>query len=171
MTKADPIQTISDRMAITDLLYCYCRSVDRIDHQLGYSIWNPGSIADYGEFYRGDGPGVIDLICSQHQHLLSHTHQMSNILIVINGDQASSESYITATLRLEKDKQLLQMTVWSRYVDSWSRHAGRWGLDKRIAVRDFDEIRPVTPMTDGCAASRNRNDPSYAALPSTALTD
>ena len=129
-------------------MYCYCRSVDRIDRELGYSIWNSGSIADYGEFYRGDGPGVIDLICSQHRQLLSHSHQMSNILIRIDGDRASSESYVTATLRLQKDDKLLQMTVWSRYVDDWSRQAGHWGLDKRIAVRDFDEIRPVTPMKE-----------------------
>jgi len=169
MTSTDLASTLCDRMAITDLMYCYCRAVDRIDHQLGYAIWNPGSIADYGEFYRGDGPGVIDLICSQHQQLLSHTHQMSNILIRVNGDRASSESYVTATLRLEKDGHLLQMTVWSRYVDDWSRHAGRWGIDKRIAIRDFDEIRPATPMTDASTASRNRNDPSYAALPPTVL--
>ncbi len=169
MTTTDPARRLCDRLAITDLIYCYCRSVDRLDHQLGYSIWNPGSIADYGDFYRGDGPGVIDLICSQHRQLLSHSHQMSNILIRIHGDQASSESYVTATLRLEKEGQLSQMTVWSRYVDGWSRQAGRWGLDRRVAIRDFDEIRPVTPMTDGSTASRDRNDPSYAALPSIAL--
>ena len=164
MTAPKNYQYLLDRITITDLMYRYCRSVDRLDRELGYSIWNPGAVADYGEFYQGDGPGVIDLICAQHQHLLMHTHQMSNILLEIDGDSACSESYVTATLRLEKDNQPMQMLVWSRYVDTWSRLDGRWGLDKRIAIRDLDEIRPVTPMSQGFGGTRDTNDPSYTAI-------
>jgi len=57
-----------------------------------------------------------------------------------------------------------QMTIWSRYIDRWSRRAGRWGLDKRIAIRDFDEIREVVPLGDHDAGRRDRSDPSYAVL-------
>jgi hypothetical protein len=164
MTTTELAQLLTDRYAITELAYRYCRSVDRIDVALGHSIWHPGATADYGDFYQGHGPGVIDLICAQHKQLLGHAHQMSNIIIEINGDQAGSESYVTATLRLQKGEQIQQMTVWSRYVDTWSRRDGQWGLDKRIAIRDFDEIRPVTPMSHSSVGSRDRNDPSCKVL-------
>jgi hypothetical protein len=90
---------------------------------------------------------------------------MSNIIIELEGDRAGSESYVTANLRIQRGDQIQQMTVWSRYVDQWSRRAGRWGLDKRIAIRDFDEVREITPLSGvQTMGSRDRNDPSYGVL-------
>lgn len=157
-------QAIADRQVITDLIYRYCRAMDRIDHELGYSIWHDDGTADYGSHYKGSGRGFIDQVCAQHAQLLTHSHQMTNIIIELDGDRASSESYVTANLRIERGGQLKQMTVLSRYVDTWSRRDGRWGIDHRIALRDFDEIRDVTPMSKADEGSRDRNDPSYSVL-------
>jgi hypothetical protein len=164
MIDQNTLQQLADRQVITELIYRYCRSVDRLDIPLGHSIWHQDAIADYGEFYQGDGRGVIDLICAQHLHTLHHSHQLSNIIIDLQGDRAASESYVTASLRLRRGEQLQHMSVWSRYIDRWSRRNGRWGLDKRIAIRDFDEVRDVVAMNDHHVARRDRSDPSYAAL-------
>lgn len=162
----EQLQKVADRQEITEILYRYCRSVDRLDMPLGHSIWNKNSIADYGDFYQGDGPGVIDLICKQHSYMLYHTHQISNIIIELDGDTAGSEAYVTADLRMKRGDVVTQMTVWSRYVDRWSRQDGRWGLDKRIAIRDFDLVREVTPLSQlETAGHRDRHDPSYQVLP------
>jgi hypothetical protein len=59
---------------------------------------------------------------------------------------------------------MLQMTVISRYVDTWSRRDGRWAIDHRIAVMEMDEVREVTPMKEHVRASRDRNDVSYSVL-------
>jgi hypothetical protein len=156
---------IADRQAITDLIYRYCRSVDRLDIPLGHSIWHEDGQADYGEaVYRGNGRGAIDHICAQHLHTLHHSHQVSNIVIELDGDRAGSESYVAANLRMKRGDQLLQMSVWGRYIDQWSCRNGRWGLDNRISVRDFDEIREVKAMYDHDVGSRDRSDPSYAVL-------
>lgn len=164
MNDFNSLQAVADRQAITDLIYRYCRAMDRIDHELGYSIWHEDGVADYGSHYQGSGRGFIDHVCKQHAQLQCHSHQMSNIIIELNGDRASSEAYVTANLRIERNGQLKQMTVLSRYVDTWSRRNGRWGIDKRIAIRDFDEIRDVTPMSAANEGSRDKSDPSYAAL-------
>ena len=159
------IAELAHRQQISELIYRYCRAVDRLDVPLGHSVWHADGIADYGAaVYRGDGRGVIDHICAQHRHTLHHSHQVSNILIELDGDRAGSESYVTATLRVRRDGQLLQMSVWSRYVDRWSRRDGRWGLDHRLAIRDFDEVRPVTAMQEHEVGRRDRRDPSYAVL-------
>lgn len=165
MNTQDRLAALADRQAIVDLIYRYCRAVDRLDVELGYSIWHEDGIADYDHgFYRGPGKGVIDLICAQHRQLLHHSHQVSNILVELDGDRASSESYVTASLRTMKAERLVQITVWGRYLDQWSRRNGRWGLDKRVSVRDFDEVREVTELKRYEAARRDRNDPSYLIL-------
>ena len=157
--------TLMDHQNIVDLIYRYCRAVDRLDIPLGHSIWNEDGIADYGAaVYQGNGRGVIDHICAQHLHTLHHSHQVSNILIELNGDSAGSESYVTATLRVKRGDQVMQMTVWGRYVDQWSKRNGRWGLDKRVSIRDFDEIRNVNPMAQHDEGRRDQTDPSYTVL-------
>jgi hypothetical protein len=82
VTDAGTSQAIADRTQITELIYRYCRAVDRLDVPLGHSIWHEDGWADYGpDVYQGPGKGVIDLICAQHLRALHHSHQVSNILI------------------------------------------------------------------------------------------
>jgi hypothetical protein len=159
------LRELADRQAIADLIYRYCRAVDRLDVPLGHSIWHEDGTADYGEdYYQGPGKGVIDLICKHHLGTLNHSHQVSNILIDLDGDRAGSEAYCTASLRVMQGETLMQVTVWARYIDRWSRRGGRWGLDRRLAVRDFDEIRPVTEMQRHATGARDHSDPSYGVL-------
>ena len=58
----------------------------------------------------------------------------------------------------------MQMGVWVRYCDKWSRRNGRWGIDKRVLVTDFNEIRPVNEMNRSEDTKRDNTDPSYAVL-------
>lgn len=158
------LQEVSDRQAITDQIYRYCRAMDRIDHELGYSIWHEDGTADYGAaVYVGSGRGFIDQVCAQHAQLLVHSHQVSNVIIELDGNRAASEAYVTARLRMERGGKLLQIEVCSRYLDRWSRRDGRWAIDHRQAVMDLDEIREVTPMK-ALETRRDRSDPSYAVL-------
>jgi hypothetical protein len=166
MNPGRDLQDLLDRQAITDLIHRYCRAVDRLDIALGHSIWHDDGVADYGaDVYQGPGRGVIDHICAQHRHALHHSHQASNILIEIRDDTAGSESYVTGTLRLQRGEQLMQIDIRGRYIDRWSRRKGRWGLEHRIAIRDFDEIREVRAMQMHESGRRDRTDPSYTALP------
>lgn len=164
MEDAELLRSLVDHQAITDLIYRYCRSMDRIDAELGYSIWHDDAVADYGEVYRGDGRGFIDFVCAQHRGAVSHTHQVTNIVIELDGDRAASESYVISALRMMLDGQLKQVTTWGRYLDRWSRRDGRWGIDHRLAIRDLDEIADVTPLTRVNPGRRDRTDPSYALL-------
>ncbi len=162
---SESARATADRLAITELIYRYCRAVDRIDPELGYSVWHQDGTADYGEdVYQGSGRGLIDHVCQQHRQTLGHSHQISNIIIDLDGDRAGSESYVTATLRVPKGESLLQISVWNRYIDLWSCRDGRWGIDRRVTVIDFDEIRQVQPLSKATRGSRDRKDPSYTVL-------
>lgn len=160
------LDSIIDRHAITDLIYRYCRAVDRLDHALGYSVWHADGTADYGaEVYQGSGHGFIDFVIGQHGQTLGHSHQVTNIILELDGDRAASESYHFAALRIARGEQVFEITVRGRYIDRWSKRDGRWGIDHRITIRDFDDMRPVTPMSIS-AGRRDPTDPSYSVLQS-----
>lgn len=163
---ADTLSELADKQAIRDLIYTYCRAVDRLDVPLGHSIWHEDSYADYGpDYYQGPGKGVIDTICEHHLGLLSHSHQVTNILIELDGDDAGSEAYVTGTMRMERDGKLFHLGVWGRYLDRWQRREGRWGLLHRVVVFDHQEMRETSDMpAHGIAPSRDRDDPSYQIL-------
>lgn len=158
---------MADKLAITEQLYRYCRSVDRLDVALGHAVFHEDATVDYGPTgFRGGGREAVDWICAAHRRLLAHSHQISNILIEIDGDKAGSEAYVTATLRMEREGTVVQMEVWARYCDRWSRRDGQWRIDRRDVVIDYDAVREVTPMHDHERGEgrgrRDRTDPSYA---------
>ena len=154
---------IADRQAITDQIYRYCRSVDRLDVPLGHRVFHPDSHADFGSIYTGSGRGWIDFICRGHRAYTHHSHQVTNILIELDGDRAGSEAYVTATLRQREGDRIHQREFWARYVDTWSRREDHWAIDRRVCLIDFDATREVTevePRPD----RRDRTDLSYDVL-------
>ena len=159
-TRADDIQ------AITKALYLYCRAVDRLDHELGYTLWHEDGEADYGAaIYQGTGRGFVDFVIESHLALAGHSHQVTNVIIELDGDRAASEAYVTAALRMvEEDGTLKQMTVRGRYLDRWSFRNGRWAIDKRRYLLDFDEIRTIEGTVFPPESTRDGSDPSYTVL-------
>lgn len=155
--------TLADRLAITEQLYRYCRSVDRLDAALGHGCFHADSIANFPT-YQGSGRGWIDHICVAHLAFLHHSHQVTNVIIEIDGDRAGSESYVTATLRQDVDGRIIQREFWARYVDTWSRRDGGWAIDRRTCVVDFASSREVDPIPGDPRASRDQADPSCSVF-------
>jgi len=152
-----------DRSQITEALYTYCRAVDRVDRELGYSIWNEGAQVDYGEaIFVGPARGVIDHICDSHLQGIAHSHQIANVIIRLDGDRAFSEAYVNSAMRMMHEGELLQVNTRGRYLDRWSRRDGRWGIDRRVFVNDFDEVRRAVPGSIPPRLTLDRNDLSYA---------
>jgi hypothetical protein len=157
------LQEIVDRQQITEALYIYCRAVDRVDRELGYSIWNVGAQVDYGEaIFIGTARGVIDHICDSHLKGIAHSHQIANIIIKLDGDRALSEAYVNSAMRMTSGTQLVQINTRGRYLDTWSRCNGRWGIDRRVFVADLNEVRSVEAGPVPPSLRLDRTDPSYA---------
>jgi hypothetical protein len=148
--------------AITDVMHRYCRSMDRIDAPLGYTVWHEDGIADYGKVFTGGGHEFIDWVCDFHRTLLSHHHQVGNALIAVDGDRAGSESYVTVDLLRAEGKRRILRTGRGRYIDDWSRRGGRWAIDRRRFVLNFVDEREV--HIDMGWGSRDSSDPSYIVL-------
>lgn len=155
----------ADVQSITKQIYLYCRAMDRMDIKLGCSVWHEDGEADYGTaIYVGSGRGFVEYATAQHRALIAHSHQVTNVLIELDGDRAASESYVTAALRMNGEAGLQQLTTRGRYLDRWSYRQGKWGIDKRIYVHDFDDIRSVPQISLQGTSSRDLSDPSYDVL-------
>lgn len=157
-------QEVADRLAIADKIYRYCRSVDRLDIPVGHSVFHPDSTADFGASYVGTGRGWIDFICVEHKKFLHHSHQVTNIIIELDGERAGSEAYVTATLRRRDGERIIQHEFWARYVDKWSKRDGDWAIDSRHCIVDYGSTREVDPLPGDERSRRDTSDPSYGVL-------
>ncbi len=163
------VETLLAKQAITEVLYRYCRGLDRMDRTLALSVWHPGSTADYGPMFTGSGAEFVDWVWAAHQGLAAHSHQITNILIDVDGDRATSEAYVTVALRTKPDEgSIVDIVDRGRYLDRWSLRQGVWAIDSRTFVEDFQAVYPV-PLTEATGGSqatgrRGPNDPSYHVL-------
>lgn len=151
-----------DRQAIIEQIYRYCRAMDRIDNDLGRAVWHPDGTADYGAIFQGTGAQFVDWVSKNHARMRSHSHQVANILVWLDGDRATSEAYVTAALREDRDGGIVETVVRGRYVDRWSRRQGCWAIDHRRYVHDMDETRPIVAAGMAVDGRRDRTDPSYS---------
>jgi hypothetical protein len=172
---------LAARFAITEAIYRYCRAVDRMDRELASTVFHEGATADYGPTFSGSAEGLIDKLWEDHASLAGHSHQVTNILVDVRGDEAGSESYAFGTLwDIAEDNTLVVLTAYGRYLDRWSRRNGVWAIDHRRFVYDLvhSSTPSVTPDASELplarlvkrrdprrtAGRRDRSDPSYEVL-------
>ena len=139
-----------------------------MDRPLALSVWHPDGTADWGEMYQGLGSGFIDWVWNVHGEFERHSHQISNILIQVDGEQAVSESYVTVALWARPDSlRVVEMVGHGRYADRWSRRGGRWAIDHRRYISDLQTSMdiPAENAMEGAEGRRDKSDPSYAVFP------
>ena len=152
--------------AIREQIYNYARGLDRMDKDLAYQVWHPDGMADYIGTYEGTGAGFVDWVWPRHEPLVAHSHQITNILIKVDGNTAVSESYVMASLQGQPtENSATTRLVRSRYADTWSKRDGRWAIDRRIAITDFITTEEATGPNQPTEGRRDRTDPSYQAYP------
>ena len=133
----DSLEDLAAKQAITEALHSYCHGLDRFDRALA-DIWHEGGIANYEGIFEGTGAGFLDWVWPVHEGFERTSHQVTNILIDVNGDQATSETYVTVCLRGAE----VDIISRGRYHDRWSCRDGRWGVDERGYTDDIQQTLP-----------------------------
>jgi hypothetical protein len=151
------IEELIAKQAIRDVLARYCRGLDRMDKEMAYGVWHEGATADYLDIYEGTGRGFIDWVWEAHAGMQCHSHQITNVLIDVQGDAAVSEAYVMVVLwtRAVGDAPQQQIGVCGRYLDRWSRRDDRWAIDHRTHVVD---THSVSELAKGAISARSRRD-------------
>lgn len=157
----------ADQQEISDVIYRYCRGIDRCDFDLVRSCYHPDAIDDHGDF-RG---GVEDFVAYVQKGLprFERTmHFIGNLLVEPDGDTARVESYIVAyhRLRQSRTKPERDYTVGLRYVDDFERRDGEWRIAARVCTFEWSRIDPVAPdgwipAETATIGTRDRSDAVY----------
>lgn len=132
---------ISDRMAISDVLYSHCRGLDRLELPLLQACYWPEAEVDYGS-YRGPAQAFVELVIPALENGYELTrHGLSNTLIELRGQQAAVESLVNAAHLLPGASQ--EMRFSGRYLDKLEKRNGCWKLLHRQVVIDWARREPI----------------------------
>lgn len=146
-------------------IYNYARGLDRMDRELATRVWHADGTANYIGTYEGTGAGFVDWVWPFHEQLTAHSHQITNVLIEVDGGTAVSEAYVMASLHTQSVDGASTLLVRSRYADTWSKRDGRWAIDHRIAITDMRTTSVADDPGEPTEGRRDRGDPSYQAYP------
>ena len=138
-TMSDAIAHLVAKEAITEALHRYCVAVDRIDEATWWHVWHGDAIAHYEEIFDGSAASLMAWIFETHRSCEATSHQLSNVLIDVAGQTATSESYVTACIRAGG----ADVVARGRYLDSWSDRNGGWRIDERRYRNDILQVIPV----------------------------
>ena len=144
------------KQAITEVLHRYCYAMDTNDAELGYQVWHDDGTAHYEGMFDGSGRDFVDFGQAGHRATFDATsHQVTNIAITIDGNRATSASYVTAACRFRETG--LVYLIRGRYLDAWSCRESTWRIDTRRFVTDLWQIVPSNqefmPVVDASAPS------------------
>ena len=137
--------TLDDLLAeseIRQVLYRYCRGVDRGDRALIASVYHPGAIDEHGPF-KGLGADFPDnLVPRMDATKLIGQHCILNELMEIDGTEARVESYFLAMQPSgsAEDGTAIQILVMGRYLDIFEKRDGTWLIAHRRVILDYTEI-------------------------------
>ena len=154
-----------EREEIKQQLYRYCHAVDRIDYELGRSIFAEEAVVDYGPTYQGSGKGYIDtMLKTQHKMMISTHHMVTNVLIEFNedGTRAASEAYVSASCkyRTKTGKPSFTVEAHCRDIDQWEKRDGKWLIVKRVVAGDNTYIVRPEYLDDYNNSRGKKADPA-----------
>jgi hypothetical protein len=133
------VEQVAAHIEIRQVLYRYCRAVDRGDRDMLKSVYHPGATDDHGS-WRGTGEAFADYIVeSMDRQSIPSQHHITNVLIEIEGERAAVESYFLAMHPYQKegDGGEALALVGGRYLDRFERREGVWRIVHRRVVLDW----------------------------------
>jgi hypothetical protein len=138
------IRQVADHQAIGNVLAKHSRGVDRADEALLASCYFADATVDY-RFFTGSAVQFAGILAGAQKEGAVTLHRTAQMAIAIDGDRASSESYIMAyAAGAAESGAAFQRLICGRYLDRHERRAGEWRLTHRTYVLDTNMNWPGT---------------------------
>lgn len=159
------IETLAAKSEIADVVFRYCRGVDRLDFELVRSCYHDDGV-DHHTGFDGNADQYVEWLASLLPRFGGTMHLVGNQLIEVDGTSARCETYGMAHHWGEPvDDPTLNFTSGFRYVDRMENRNGTWLIAERWAVREWTRMVPAETVRpkegEGPSASRDRSDPVY----------
>ncbi|WP_144096515.1 nuclear transport factor 2 family protein [Croceicoccus sediminis] len=153
---------------VGDVLTRYCRALDRADLALMETVYWPDGEDIHG-IYSGRASEFVPFIISEiTKYFTMGTHCLLNVDIEVDGDRASSESYLYSACRVRNgiaedmlgssyfgqlagtglDAGHEMFVMAGRYLDRFERRDGEWRILRRMVVTDWNASHPSNQILD-----------------------
>lgn len=151
------LKLIEDRQAIYDAIVRYCRGVDRNDPELVAAAFHDDAVDNhFGPVlpFR-EAIGTLKAARGGPPSKTTSMHNLSNILIEVDGDVARCESYVNVIVRIPQETGgAIDWLHAGRYVDRFERRNGEWRIAYRTVVYDRERFDEVVPAPAGLSQAR-----------------
>lgn len=170
------VRGLLDKQAITEIIYRYCRGLDRMDKELTLSCWHEGGTDDHGALFSGSAKDFVEWVWPVHAAMERTQHTIHNILIDLDGERAGAESYYVVYLRTLSAGGLVDIVGGGRYCDNFEKRHGVWRMRHRQSVAEWTQVLPVGQIDLSAAippnnpghrtltGQRDKSDYSYAVV-------
>lgn len=164
-----PLDELLAKQQITEVLYRYCRGVDRLDESLVRSCYHPDASDDHGSF-QGGIDAYVEWVFRLLRKYDTTFHFLGNVLVELDAPaSARSEAYGIAHHRKAGGAPHLNLVTGFRYVDRFERRDGEWRIAHRVAVTEWSRIDDAAAwwsVPDHFVhGRRDRSDPVYPSDP------
>jgi hypothetical protein len=138
----------ADRLAIRELVDAYAQCADRRDAEGQKSLFTDG--AHFVVYMDGqgseptqilDGREALTPVFAALNEYEATMHFNGQSTIVLDGDQATGESYCIAHHLFTADGERRLMVAWLRYGDTFVKRDGAWRFAERELYVDWTETR------------------------------
>ena len=127
--------SVSDRLAVSEVLDDYARGVDSKDWDLVTSVFTEDAHLDYSAFGgpKGSREEVIGWISASVTSFAMTQHHITNRHITLDGDDAVSIAELFAPMGMASGEGKMSMLLsGGRYNDRMSRTADGWKISTRV---------------------------------------
>lgn len=146
------LQDLLDRESIRHLVHAYCRAVDRRDFARLRTLYHPDAIDDHTPYFNGPAGEFIDRLPEIMAVNRVTSHQVTNLLVALDGDRAEGEVGVLAYHLMDSEEGPVDFLVGGRYLDHYVRSGSGWQFMRRKIVLDWSERKP------------SRFDPEFARV-------
>ncbi|MCE0764212.1 nuclear transport factor 2 family protein [Pseudonocardia kujensis] len=144
-TRAVQDGDLIDRLAVREVLERYTHAMDRRDEELMRSCFTPDADLSYfGGLRRFTGHEFADTFVSSLEPFGFIDHSISSPRITVDGDTASLDVHLCATMALRDDPVVL--VRWVRVTDELVREPSGWKVAKRRHVPQLQYESPTSPI-------------------------
>lgn len=137
------LRILLDKQEIHEALVRYCRGIDRGDPQLVLSAFHEDATDNHTGTELPVAERVPRVLAMATTTVNRTSHHLCNELIEVDGDRASSESYLIAYHRVTRQGRELDWVLGARYVDRFERRGGHWRIQQRTVVYDWQRVDEV----------------------------
>ena len=145
-------RALVDREAVREVILRNSRAIDRVDEELLRTVYWPDGW-DSHSIFDGSFEDYVPWVIETLNGMIATHHNVANIMIELDGDDAFTESYFIAHHKIKgEDGVDRDMFAAGRYVDHIQRRGDgqhrEWRIKHRRAVFDWDINQPSTSTWD-----------------------